>query len=273
MRPRSALLSLCIAAAALAGLLVASNASAAKRPSRVALKITVTGFGTIRVPGSHPFTCRSASTTAITCHETVHIRKGRRIAVKASPATGWKLTTWAGACHGSAATCSLRLKARRSIAVTFVPPGDRLNPYPLGTAVTVNEFSNEGNWRMTVNSATINANSQVEAVNGNVPPPAGAQYTLVNFSLTYVGGGSSYLGNFIFDYGQLNVEGAHNAAYGPDECTPPPPDIGNVGTVYSGQTETGNLCYVIAANDASTLMVSASAYINNTDQTIWFSLS
>lgn len=108
------LLGWCVAAAALVALLVALSASAATRPRRVALKVTVAGSGTLRVTGSSSFTCRAAS-----CLHTFHVRKGRRIAVHASAAPGWDLMRWTGACHGSAATCSLRLEARRRVAVTF----------------------------------------------------------------------------------------------------------------------------------------------------------
>jgi hypothetical protein len=75
-----------IAALVLVGLLAASLASAATaRP--VALKLTVIGSGTVRVTGSHPFTC-----TAAWCKHTFQVARGKRITVKASPQTGWKLT-------------------------------------------------------------------------------------------------------------------------------------------------------------------------------------
>jgi hypothetical protein len=125
---------------------------------------------------------------------------------------------------------------------------------------------------MTVNSATINANAQVEAVNGNVPPPPGHQYTLVNLTLTLLNGGPTRLEDFTM--GGLLTEG-HNHAYTTGDCTPPSPDI-SAGTVNSGQTETGNLCFVIFTTDASKLMISADDEVTTAygiaDETRWFAL-
>lgn len=104
----------CAASAALVALLVALSASAATRLRTVALKVTVAGSGTLRVTGSRSFTCSAAS-----CMHTFRLRKGRRIALHALAAAGWNLTRWRGACHGSAATCFLRLETRRNVAVTF----------------------------------------------------------------------------------------------------------------------------------------------------------
>jgi hypothetical protein len=100
-----------------AGSVASGVASAAKAPPIVALNIKVTGNGTLRVTGSQAFTCRGW------CTHTFRVRKDRRIVIKALPQTAWKLK-WTGACKGSAATCSLLLKARRSATVTFVPPND-----------------------------------------------------------------------------------------------------------------------------------------------------
>jgi hypothetical protein len=41
--------------------------------------------------------------------------------------------------------------------------------------------------------------------------------------------------------------------YKPDSCVPPPLDLGSIGTIDSGQTVTGNLCFTIASTDVSTL--------------------
>jgi len=188
--------------------------------------------------------------------------------IRESPASGWKLLNWTGACHGTAASCSLRVKARRFgfVTASFLPPGDRLNPYPLGTAVQLGQ-----GWKVKVNSAIINADAQVEAVNGNVPPPAGAQYSLVNLSLTYTSGGSGDLGFFAQSY--LATEGAGNAGYAADwQCSTPAPDLGVVGQVFSGQTETGNLCFLIASNDARTLLLNGPPTADEAQVPIWFAL-
>ena len=230
------------------------------------------------MPGNPAFTCRASFPASSHCRHTFHFRKGRRIVVKESPASGWKLWRWTGACHGSAASCSLRLKARRFgfVTASFVPPGDRLNPYPLGTPVTLNDPVHNDpvnlGWRMTVNSATMNTNAQVEAVNGNVPPPAGHQYALVNLTLTLLNGGPIQLKDFTM--GRLLTE-AHNHDYLTGECTPPSSDI-SAGTVNSGQSETGNLCFVIFTTDASKLELSANDEVTTAygtaAETRWFAL-
>ena len=266
---------LSVAAVALLVLLGASGALAVTAPRTVALHVTVNGSGTVRVPGNPAFTCHASFPTSSHCRHTFQVRKGRRIVLKESPASGWKLWRWTGACRGSTASCSLRVKARRFgfVTASFVPPGDRLNPYRLGTAVTL-----AGGWRFKVNSATINATAEVEAVTNqygdhiNPPPSAGAQYSVVNVTATYVGGGSSYLASFLLFQGQIEVEGARNAAYELTECTPPPLDLTAVGQVLPGQTEIGNLCFEIASNDASTLLLSGQVMKSNTHQTVWFAL-
>lgn len=146
-----------VISAIVAGALVALTATAgasARRPGTVPLKVRITGLGTVSVTGSGSFTCR-----IYPCVHTFHVRKGRRIAVNASAAKGWKLTKWTGACKGSAPKCSLRLRGWHTTAVTFVPPGNWLNPFPLGKAVRL-----DGGFRVKVNSATIDATSEVEAI-------------------------------------------------------------------------------------------------------------
>jgi hypothetical protein len=258
--------------AAIAGLLVASGTSAAATSGKVPLTVKVVGSGTVRAVGQS-FTCSAKS-----CRHTFLVPRLRRTVVTASPKRGWKLATWAPPCKRASKACSVRLKTRRSLAVTFVPPGNRLNPYPLRKRVTVADVEG-GSWRLKVNSAIINADSEVEAVidpntgkPANAPPPPGAHYTLVNLSLTHVEGGSSLVGDFFFDQGQIATEGSHDIAYNPDSCVPPPVDLGAVGTIFPGQTETGNLCFAIASNDSITLKLRGIASAGDALQTVWFAL-
>jgi hypothetical protein len=236
--------------------LVASSAAAVTAPRTVALHLTVNGSGTLRIPGKPAFVCHAHFPTSAHCRHTFYVRKGRRIVVKESPARGWKLWKWDGACHGSAGSCSLRVKARRFgfVTASIVPPGDRLNPYPLGKAATL-----QSGWQLKVNSATINADSQVEAVTDqyggypNPPPPAGAQYTLVNVSMTYAGAGSRSLPGYLQS---VQAVGAGNVGYNVYGCRPPPLDLNSDFTpVFSGQTVTGNLCFEIASKDAASLLL------------------
>jgi hypothetical protein len=255
MRPRCGVW--LAATTVIVALLGAASASAAHAPRTVALKVSVTGSGTLHLAG-HSFTCRRA------CNRTFQIPRGRRIVVRASAAAGWKLTMWSGACRGSAGSCSLRLKGRGNAAVRFVPPGNHLNPYRIGTAVPTS-----GGWTFKVNSATLNADSQVEAVHNQPPPQAGEQYAVVNLTMTSpVGGGPFDLGDFLFSQQQMRG----SAKYTPDACEPPQTDLGTVGQVSSGTTVTGNLCYEIATNDAATLMLTGYVETGTNDRQVWFAL-
>jgi hypothetical protein len=263
---------LAAAAAASFGLLIVSSASGAKVSSTVALKFKVTGSGTVSVSGRRAVTCRAGH-----CSHTFHVPRRERIVINASPQSGWKLTTWAGACKGSSETCSLRLKAERSAAVAFAPPGSHSNPYPLDAGVTLTGPT--GNWQVTVDSATINATDEVEAVidpvqgtHPNLPPPAGWQYSLVNLTMTYAGSGSATASSFLASPGQLWAEGRGFRIYPPDGCQPPQPDLGSAGRLSSGESTTGNLCYEIRSQSAGTLLLSGQARNGKNPRTVWFAL-
>jgi hypothetical protein len=184
----------------------------------------------------------------------------------AAPATSWRFASWRGCILEPQATvCHLRLPHTGRVTATFAAPGSRQNPYPLGTAATLYE------WRFKVNSAIINANAEVEAYD-NPPPPGGAQYTLVNVTATYVGGGSSSVGLWLGYEEDIVAVGASNAQYGFDNglFTCGPLDL--TGEVFSGQSVTGNLCFEIGSNDASTLTLNGSLNKYDLYQNIWFAL-
>jgi hypothetical protein len=107
----------------------------------------------------------------------------------------------------------------------------------------------------------MEADKQVEAVrdlNGEVvsyPPPPGAQYTLVDLSVTYVGAGPSGFEDYLF--GALKAEGAGKVRYEPT-CTPPQP-LGSIDPVLAGQTDAGNVCFEIASDDANSLLLTGFA--------------
>lgn len=223
----------------------------AEGPRMVPLNVSIEGSGTVRVTGARVVACAKTA-----CRRTIRVPSGSRIVIRTAPAAGWKFTTWAGACKGFKATCSLELHTSADVGVSFVPPGARSNPYPLGTPVTL-----VGGWRVTVHPGTIEADKQVEAVrdkNGfvvNDPPPAGAQYALVNLSVSYVGAGASGFEDYLF--GAIKAEGGSNALYEPS-CVPPQP-LGSIDPLLSGQTDSGNVCYQIASNDADSLLLTGYA--------------
>jgi hypothetical protein len=163
--------------------------------------------------------------------------------------------------------------------LTFVPPypGEFLNPFPLGT--TIDLFSGYM-FAVTVNSATINATAEVEAVTDphtglpvNGSPPAGDQFTVVNLSLTNPtdwGQGPSSVPDFLAG---IWAEGADRVSYKPESCVPPPLDLGSIGTVDSGQTVTGNLCFTIASTDAGTIELGGTTLgFKGLTFPVWFAL-
>jgi Divergent InlB B-repeat domain len=247
------------AAAFLVALLAVSGATAATQ-RHVLLTVSITGSGSVRLSDGHRLACSSK------CHKTFSVRAREKFGLTAHPGSGWVFSAWSGACRGAKPTCSLRLRHSTGVTATFGPPGStRANPIPIGHAGVL--FSG---WLFKVLSVTPNATQQIVAIPGNWPPPAGAQYFMLDVSATYTGGGSSDLALFP---GGLNTIGAHNAAYplhtsGCEYQHLPPPVFPPYGSLYSGQTASGNICFEIASNDADSLLLYSGDYPSET----WFAL-
>jgi len=212
----------------------------------------ISGKGLLRVGKAMSARCQSTHP----CSFTGKVGTSKSVRLRAMPGKGWKFTGWSG-CKSSTSTCTLRLPHKGRVGVTFVPPGDRLNPYAFGK----NGHVGRG-WEVKINSTVPNANSIIEAVVDqygdpiNQPPPAGAQDYMVKVTITYNGGGSSNaFDNVLYE---LRAQGSHKADYTYNSCgTPPAPNFENApsGDLYSGRTLTGNVCFQVAINDVSSLMV------------------
>lgn len=166
------------------------------------------------------------------------------------PRTGWKLIKWAGACQGTSNECVLRPGTQKTtVTVRTVPPGDRLNPYPLGATV------DSGNWQVQVLGATLKANTVMESA-GNRPPRAGTQYALVQLTLTNLASSQQYLDLYAQE---LITKGVHKPpnpnGYFPGVGPMPSSylDLTRIGLTDPGESVTGYLAYRIDSNDASTL--------------------
>ena len=122
------------------------------------------------------------------------------------------------------------------VTASFVPPGDRLNPYPLGTPGTV--FDGLGNWSIQILGASHQSGGLVVDVTGTLSPSTANSWT---FGLAY----QAYV-----------VEGLQDEEWpfgGSPQCTSPVNDSflfagANVppwgtGYVTGGQTVTGKLCF------------------------------
>jgi lysyl endopeptidase len=75
------------------------------------LTIAVAGKGTVRSARSG-ITCRPRCSSTFASYVPVRL--------DATPAKGWKLRSWSGACKGSKATCSVPMRAVTKARATFV---------------------------------------------------------------------------------------------------------------------------------------------------------
>jgi hypothetical protein len=84
--------------------------SALFAPARYQLAVRVTGRG--RVTGAGAACAVARCTRALTSH--------RQVTLRATPAKGWRLKGWTGACRGARATCSVPMTKVTSVRATFV---------------------------------------------------------------------------------------------------------------------------------------------------------
>jgi hypothetical protein len=240
-----------------------SIAAVKASPHDAIILFPITGAGAIRLDAGFgtqmPFYMRCKDLCPPDPMRGLTVVAGDQVKVTAVPASGWKFSAWRGVCSGSKPTCVVRLNHSGNIGAIFVPttPGlARSLPLPLGKTATIGY-----GWRLRVLSVTPNAKL-------DLPTPPGAQDFVALIRATYIGGGSDDTGPL---YANLKVMGAHNATYGAGcgGATVPSPDFGYTGhQVFSGQSFTGNVCWQIARNDASSLELFASDFPNS----IWFAL-
>jgi hypothetical protein len=238
----------------------------ASAKDRVRLTVAVSGKGVVRILGG-----RLACNTA--CSKTFLVRKGKRLAVSAVPAVGWKVAWQGPLCGGAKLACRFQPGRPVKVVLAFVAPGARTNPIPLGVAADVGD-----GWSLKVASATRNANDLVLAVtrpNGdpaNTPPPPGAQAFLASLAVTYNGGGEGQLRLLLL---RVQALGSHGTAYRTDRDSCgvwPEPSLQYLESVFSGQTTTGNVCLRIASNDADSLLLLVEQPLTSEKPSVWFSL-
>jgi Divergent InlB B-repeat domain len=88
-----------------------SAVSALFAPAVVRLSVAVTGRGTVRTSSSG-IACRPRCSASLPSYVPVRIT--------ATPAKGWKLRSWAGACRGTSRSCTLSMKAATNARAVFV---------------------------------------------------------------------------------------------------------------------------------------------------------
>jgi hypothetical protein len=260
-------------AVALAFLVAASGARSQTSSLNGGVILKVAGWGSVK-PGkgfeSHDvFQCFGDEP----CSSITFPAHVRRVTLTAIAYEGWKLDGWRAPCRGKKTKpkCVIDLSRvpRNSAGEHFahvranfsaVAPGfTRTNPVPVGRAAETGD-----GYRLRVNAVTMNASLTPAA-------PAGAEYVVANMTVTYTDGGSSSDMSAIAN-GVINVIGNHNASYDADvagcPADGPPPQLDAAGTLYSGQSATGNVCWTIAANDASSLEL----YYDGQTYKTWFAL-
>lgn len=264
---------------ALVSCVAAGTALAAGAGPHGSIRIGVRGWGSV-VLGSgflakhHEIRCARASCPAWAYSPSGFSSAGLRAVATAHPTKGWKFAHWRGACTGKKPKCNLNLQHVRPdaegyrharLTATFVPaiPGvSRSWPVPLGREAKTDP---KVGYRLRINSVTANANLSPAA-------PAGTEYVAANITATYVGGGAPSSDSLVYlaDY-RLILSGSHNVAYaaGWSRCPNdgPAPHLSASG-FDSGQSATGNVCWTVAANDASSLVL----YFAGHDYNTWFAL-
>ncbi|SEB36064.1 MULTISPECIES: DUF2510 domain-containing protein [Microbacterium] len=121
--------------------------------------------------------------------------------------------------------------------------GTRENPYPLGS-----EISNS-NWSVVVNSVNPDGNAVVSEANQfNEPAPAGSHYVIVNTTVTYKGGDSSYAAEVSVDI----VTESGNVVNGYDSLAVLTDGFG-LDELYKDASATGSQAFVVP--DGETFLI------------------
>jgi hypothetical protein len=210
----------------LLAVLLVPNTPAAQSRS-LSLTVTIKGQGIVRLSTGRQIACASS------CNRTVLVSAGSRITLATRPSSGWKFGSWTGACQGTASTCRVRIARAARVGVTFLAPGVKKNPIPLGT-----EASPDGLWRLSVQSSELHAQDLIVQLSATA---TGADLYL------YQLWGNLFIAGRLFEY-----------TLGDGSCTPPSPDFHYFGfygfppygrAVPKGQTVTGYLCVKTSHND------------------------
>ena len=262
------------AAATLCALVLVAGATAGAPARTVSLKIAISGAGTVKVSNGPSIKCTA------TCHRSVRVTKGSRVTLVARPGKLGKLGPWKGACKGTAAKCNLHVTRKERVTATFVPPGAKTNPIPMQTGWPIGD-----GWTLKVVAATPDADGQVIDNGSGLPavPSSGTQFFMFEIDLTYATAGSAMLEPMAQNW---FTEGRHNVKYfyfggsqcgTPGEVTLPAPDLQPMilanDSVTSGQSVEGNICFEVAANDASTLLLHPARTGHDGAFDFWFALS
>jgi hypothetical protein len=258
MRRIVAAAALLVASFALLG--TAASAGSQTRAYKGTLSLGISGWG--RVNLSQGFAKRTTFICFVNYAESLpscpgdkkSVNRRRVVLIESDPYSGFRFAGWRGACRGEKPRCVIDMarvhpnasgKRNPHVRAIFVPDGvglTRGDPLPIGTTAIVNE------------SASVRVNAVIPDPHVTDPPPAGDRYFAANLTVTYLAAaGVSYEGSY-------EAIGSSNTPYTipPDRVRCPAgggpvPDL-PIGTFLTqGQSETGWLCWTIAASDESSL--------------------
>ncbi|WP_210748923.1 DUF4352 domain-containing protein [Nocardia vermiculata] len=121
--------------------------------------------------------------------------------------------------------------------------GTRTNPYPLGSTIS------GGDWKVTVNSVTPDANDAVAGENPfNDPPSAGSQYLMANVTITYIGtdpqGETPYA-----SISYVTADGNTVNSY--DSAAVVPESLDTTSPLFEGASTTGNVSFAVPSATAT----------------------
>jgi hypothetical protein len=265
-----------LAAVVVASLAFLGGAAGARSESRAYsghLGLWIVGWGKVDLKAGlvehGPWTCHGVFCTA---KDGLRLHRSPVVLVE-TPYKGWKFTGWWGACKGKAPKCVINLGRIRPktdgqrnvhVGAKYIPVAagfTRSHPIRLGTTASIGR-----SLRLRVNS--------LQKLSLVPPPPPGTEYLAASVTLSYRQGYSPYAtGESAL--GDWPVIGSHNRTYtlGTDACpSVPQPQLAMNSPIYRGQSETGYVCWAIAANDGNTLELYSGTGGRQPGRTIWFAL-
>ena len=120
--------------------------------------------------------------------------------------------------------------------------GTRAHPYPIGSVIENDQ------WRVVVNSVTLDATNSVLSENMfNDPPDGGFQYILVNYSATYLGNNPDGESPMFVRVEYVTSDGKTVNTFDNIVVTP---DGADSNTLYTDGTATGNVAFEVPSDTA-----------------------
>lgn len=135
--------------------------------------------------------------------------------------------------------------AEEEVVEEAAPIGTREVPLPIGSTVE------DGDWKVTLNSVTLDATEAVAAENAfNEPAPEGYVYVLANLTIEYMGSeADGTVPMLIVEY--VTTDGNTRTTYDDEVMMTVAPDaLDTLSTMYGGASLSGNLLFSVPAATA-----------------------